>query len=45
MSSELLFHAEAILGVPLTLSLDTLQERLETLADELMVELKLSDEA
>ncbi|KQW33448.1 glycine cleavage system protein R [Pseudomonas brassicacearum] len=45
MSSELLFHAEAILGVPLTLSLETLQERLETLADELMVELKLSDEA
>ncbi|WP_260963233.1 glycine cleavage system protein R [Pseudomonas citri] len=45
MSSELLFHAEAILGVPLTLSLDTLQARLETLADELMVELKLSDEA
>ncbi|WP_214509883.1 glycine cleavage system protein R [Pseudomonas brassicacearum] len=45
MSSELLFHAEAILGVPLTLSLETLQERLETLADELMVELNLSDEA
>ncbi|MCD9118982.1 glycine cleavage system protein R [Pseudomonas bijieensis] len=45
MSNELLFHAEATLGVPLTLSLDTLQERLETLADELMVELKLSDEA
>ncbi|PBJ11603.1 hypothetical protein BSF43_24580 [Pseudomonas ogarae] len=45
MSSELLFHAEAILGVPLTLSLETLQERLETLADELMVEFKLSDEA
>ncbi|WLH12309.1 glycine cleavage system protein R [Pseudomonas hefeiensis] len=45
MSSELLFHAEAILGVPVTLSLDTLQERLETLADELMVELKLSDES
>jgi len=44
MSSEQLFHAEAILGVPLTLSLDTLQECLENLADELMVELKLSDE-
>ncbi|WP_445571223.1 glycine cleavage system protein R [Pseudomonas sp. E102] len=44
MSSELLFHAEAILGVPLTLSLDTLQACLETLADELMVELKFSDE-
>lgn len=45
MSSELLFHAEAFLGVPLTLSLEALQERLETLADELMVELKFSDEA
>ncbi|MEN2396315.1 glycine cleavage system protein R [Pseudomonas halotolerans] len=45
MSSELLFHAEALLGVPVTLSLETLQERLETLADELMVELKLSDES
>lgn len=41
MSSEMLFHAEAILGVPLTLSLDVLQERLETLADDLMVELVL----
>ncbi|MBX8494636.1 ACT domain-containing protein [Pseudomonas cichorii] len=41
MSSELLFHADAILGVPLTLSLDDLQARLETLADDLMVELVL----
>ncbi|WP_297843443.1 ACT domain-containing protein [Pseudomonas sp.] len=44
MSSELLFHAEAILGVPLTLSLDVLQKRLETLADDLMVELVLKAE-
>jgi len=44
MSSELLFHAEAILGVPLTLSLEVLQKRLETLADDLMVELVLKAE-
>ncbi|MEB0041794.1 MULTISPECIES: ACT domain-containing protein [unclassified Pseudomonas] len=44
MSSELLFHAEAILGVPLTLSLEVLQKRLETLADDLMVELVLKTE-
>jgi glycine cleavage system regulatory protein len=41
MSSELLFRANALLGLPLTLSLDVLQTRLETLADDLMVELKL----
>lgn len=41
MSSEPLFHAEAILAVPLTLSLEVLQSRLETLADDLMVELVL----
>jgi glycine cleavage system regulatory protein len=44
MSSELLFHAEAVLGVPSTLALDVLQERLETLADDLMVELVLRTE-
>ncbi|MEN0106858.1 MAG: glycine cleavage system protein R [Pseudomonas sp.] len=45
MSGEPLFHAEALLAVPLTLALDTLQARLETLADDLMVELVLrSDE-
>ncbi|MDG1579816.1 ACT domain-containing protein [Pseudomonas sp. GOM6] len=44
MSSELLFHAEALLAVPLTLSLDQLRERLETLADDLMVELNLRSE-
>ncbi|MDH0747382.1 glycine cleavage system protein R [Pseudomonas sp. GD03842] len=41
MSSELLFRAHALLGLPAGLSLETLQERLETLADELMVELNL----
>jgi glycine cleavage system regulatory protein len=37
----MLFRANALLGLPLTLSLDVLQKRLETLADDLMVELKL----
>ncbi|MBA1273575.1 glycine cleavage system protein R [Stutzerimonas azotifigens] len=41
MSSELLFHAEARLAVPPQLSLEQLQARLETLADDLMVELEL----
>ncbi|MES2819561.1 MAG: ACT domain-containing protein [Pseudomonadota bacterium] len=45
MSSELLFHAEAVLAVPPTLALDKLQRHLETLADELMVELKLRSDA
>jgi glycine cleavage system regulatory protein len=44
MSSETLFRAHAVLGLPLELSLDTLQQRLETLADDLMVELHLSGE-
>ena len=44
MSNEPLFHAEAILAVLLTLSLEVLQARLETLADELMVELELRPE-
>jgi len=41
MSSELLFRAEVRLSVPSELSLEVLQQRLETLADDLMVELKL----
>ncbi|KAF1068433.1 MAG: Glycine cleavage system transcriptional repressor [Pseudomonas citronellolis] len=45
MSSDLLFHAEATLAVPLALSLDALQQRLETLADDLMVELNLRGDA
>jgi len=44
MSSEPLFHAEALLAVPLGLTLDALQGRLEALADDLMVELKLRPE-
>ena len=44
MSGELLFQAQALLGVPQSLSLEQLQERLETLADDLMVELKLQAE-
>ena len=44
MSSEPLFHADALLAVPLTLSLDNLQARLEELADDLMVDLELRPE-
>ncbi|MDD2052576.1 glycine cleavage system protein R [Pseudomonas putida] len=44
MSSESLFHADALLAVPLTLSLASLQARLESLADDLMVELVLRSE-
>jgi len=44
MSSETLFRAHALLGLPPTLSKDTLQERLEALADELMVELRIEAE-
>ena len=40
MSGDPLFNAEALLRVPSTLSLETLQESLETLADDLMVELR-----
>lgn len=41
MSNEALFHADARLAVPSGLSLDELQQHLETLADDLMVELSL----
>lgn len=41
MTNELLFHADARLAVPTELSLEALQQHLETLADDLMVELKL----
>ena len=44
MRNEPLFHAEASLAGPLTLSLEVLRERLETLADEMLVELKLQPE-
>ncbi|GAA0290169.1 glycine cleavage system protein R [Pseudomonas rhodesiae] len=39
MSGDLLFNAEALLQVPSSLPLETLQASLETLADDLMVEL------
>ncbi|WP_028241548.1 glycine cleavage system protein R [Stutzerimonas azotifigens] len=41
MTGELLFQASARLAVPADLSLDSLQQRLEALADDLMVELRL----
>ncbi|RMI02660.1 glycine cleavage system protein R [Stutzerimonas nitrititolerans] len=41
MTNESLFHADARLAVPTGLSLEQLQQHLETLADDLMVELKL----
>ncbi len=44
MSGDLLFQAEAILAVPFDLPLEALQSSLETLADELMVELMLRGE-
>lgn len=43
MSGELLFTANALLAVPDTVALEQLQQRLETLADDLMVELNLSE--
>jgi glycine cleavage system regulatory protein len=45
MSGEPLFQCQALLAVPASLSLGTLQEALETLADELMVELGLHEGA
>lgn len=45
MSNDPLFHAEALLAVPLELSLEVLQSKLETLADDLMVELNLRQES
>lgn len=45
MSSEPLFHAEALLALPAELALARLQERLEALADDLMVELDLQEHA
>lgn len=44
MSGELLFTAEAMLAVLESLELEQLQARLETLADDLMVELNLRAE-
>jgi glycine cleavage system regulatory protein len=41
MSGELLFHAQALLHVPTRVEIGTLQTTLESLADDLMVDLKL----
>lgn len=41
MSGELLFHADALLHVPTSVEIGTLQATLESLADDLMVDLKL----
>ncbi|WP_018948946.1 glycine cleavage system protein R [Thioalkalivibrio sp. ALMg11] len=43
MTGEPMFHAQAQLGVPEDLDLDTLQDALEALANELMVDLELHD--
>jgi glycine cleavage system regulatory protein len=43
MSAELLFHAEARLQVPAAVELDELREALEALANDLMVDLTLSE--
>ena len=43
MSSEPLFHAEALLALPPGLALERLQDQLEALADDLMVELNLQE--
>ncbi|GIZ12643.1 hypothetical protein NCCP436_20590 [Pseudomonas sp. NCCP-436] len=46
MSGEMLFSAQALLAVPESLTLEALQAQLESLADDLMVELNLrQDEA
>lgn len=44
MSGEPLFHADAVLAVPLTLPLEQLQQHLEALADDLMVDLNFHKE-
>jgi glycine cleavage system regulatory protein len=43
MSAELLFSAEARLQVPASVELDELREALEALANDLMVDLRLSE--
>jgi glycine cleavage system regulatory protein len=44
MSGGTLFEAHAVLKAPLTASADALRSMLEGLADELMVEIRLSDD-
>jgi glycine cleavage system regulatory protein len=43
MSGGMLFEAQATLEAPPDTSVDQLRSRLETLADELRVEIRLSD--
>ncbi len=45
MSGDMLFHAQAILNVPVSLNIDELQAELERLADDLMVEVSLAANA
>ena len=45
MSSEPLFHAEALLAVPLSLTLEVLQARLADLADDRVMELNRRPES
>lgn len=44
MSGELLFRARAVLGLPSTVDLAGLRERLEAIAADLMVDLKLDED-
>ena len=43
MSGELMFHASADLWVPMTLNLESLRKDLESLANELMVDIDLDE--
>jgi glycine cleavage system regulatory protein len=45
MAGGMLFEAQAVLEAPTTTSVDDLRTRLEAIADELMVEINLSDVA
>jgi glycine cleavage system regulatory protein len=43
MAGGMLFEAQAVLDAPVSTEMDQLRSTLETLADELMVEIRLSD--
>jgi glycine cleavage system regulatory protein len=45
MAGGMLFEAQAVLEAPPSLDVDDLRDRLEAIADELMVQIKLSDVA
>jgi len=45
MSGDMLFHAEAVLRIPASLTVDELQAGLERLADDLIVEISLAANA